>query len=791
MPTEQFELQPTENYDDSNESSVDIMELCLALVKAEKEEAVVKILEDYGYWNSADDWKNFGDNENNWATIGNQSSGADYALVEKIINSIDHVLIGECKIRGLKVEGNESDDTPQSIQSAVDRFFNIREGRLTNIHPRQRTKLSENIKLIATGGRNTPCYIIADKGEGQTPQEMPDTLLSLNKSNKLKIHFVQGKFNMGGTGALRFCGKKSFQLILSKKNPRIPSDGDDPTLNQWGFTVVQKAPPPEGSKSSVFKYLAPKGKILSFEADQLPILPGVYPEAYSSPMEYGTFTKLYNYELKRGYNSPIYFNLYYRLSLLISNIALPVRLYERRDGHTGHSYEKTLAGLSVRLDDDPRGNLELSFPVQLPPIHGQKIKGTGYAFKKGKMETYSKKEGIVFTVNGQSHGSINTSFFDKKDVGLSYISDSILIILDCSNIETQGREDLFMASRDRLNNDSSLKAEIEKELKTFLKEHGGLRALKNKRRQDATQGKIADNKTLEKTIEKLVKRSPSFSKLFIQGQRLPNPYPDKASEGDVLDLKKFPSYFKLAQQFPSDRPKPYPSNNKHFSVKYKTNAENDYFAREDDSGKFELFIDGVSYDNFVIHPWNGNATLTIYPSDNKWIVGHTLKIRALISDSSRPIPFQETFFVKISEPSRKPDNTPSGKRKKPTTKNGDGIDSDGYLDIPHPRPVKQDEWEKHGFNKECALKIHESPENGYEFFINVDNVHLLTEIKGRTKNDPKILETQYMYGMVLMGLSLLRDESEGKTYSHDDIAELAKRVSPCLLAIISLSELEE
>ena len=40
-------------------------------------------------------------------------------------------------------------------------------------------------------------------GEGQTPERMPDTFLSLTKSNKLRIPFVQGKFNMGGTGRLR------------------------------------------------------------------------------------------------------------------------------------------------------------------------------------------------------------------------------------------------------------------------------------------------------------------------------------------------------------------------------------------------------------------------------------------------------------------------------------------------------------------------------------------------------------------------------------------------------------
>ena len=41
--------------------------------------------------------------------------------------------------------------------------------------------------------------------------------------------------------------------------------------------------------------------------------------------------------------------------------------------------------------------------------------------------------------------------------------------------------------------------------------------------------------------------------------------------------------------------------------------------------------------------------------------------------------------------------------------------------------------EKYGFDKESALKVKDSGEEGYDFFVNMDNVYLLTEIKGNTK----------------------------------------------------------
>ena len=59
---------------------------------------------------------------------------------------------------------------------------------------------------MGTGGEKPdPNIGIVDRGEGQSPRRMPNTILSINKTNKLKVPFVQGKFNMGGTGALSKC----------------------------------------------------------------------------------------------------------------------------------------------------------------------------------------------------------------------------------------------------------------------------------------------------------------------------------------------------------------------------------------------------------------------------------------------------------------------------------------------------------------------------------------------------------------------------------------------------------
>src|SRR5260370_8158658 len=85
---------------------------------------------------------------------------------------------------------------------------------------------------------------MSDCGEGQTPERMPETLLSLNKSNKLRIPFVQGKFNMGGTGVLKFCGRHNLQLIVTRRNPAILNGKfNDTSDDHWAFTSVHPQDP--------------------------------------------------------------------------------------------------------------------------------------------------------------------------------------------------------------------------------------------------------------------------------------------------------------------------------------------------------------------------------------------------------------------------------------------------------------------------------------------------------------------------------------------------------------------
>lgn len=765
-------------------------ELCVKLAKAESEEEVIAILKKKGYWDNPLAWRYYGDQENNIGPIGGQQASADAALVEKIINSIDAMLMRECLRQGIDPKSKEA---PQTIFEASELFFDIKNGNLAYVSPKKRSEIAENILVVATGEKDKPCYSIIDKGEGQSPLLMPNTFLSLIKSNKISVNFVQGKYNQGGSGALRFCGENKLQLIISRRHPEL-IDPTDNTAENWGFTIVRREYPEGNVRSSCYKYLAPNGQIPMFFSENLPLIPGDYPNAYEKPLEWGSFIKLYNYKLEPALKSPIMLDLNYKLSTLLPNIPLPAKIIERRAGYRAHTYDAILSGLNVRLDEDRSENLEPGFPsTGSINIQANKIEFQIYAFKKDvKMERYRKKEGIIFTINGQSHGSIPKTFFGTKAVKMDYLVDSILVIADCTNVDLRTRENLFMTSRDRLEK-GELFVEIQNQFTEVIRNHPGLRELQSKRWQEATKDKLQDSKPLVEILEKVIKTSPVLSTILQKGIRITDPF-DTTTTGTDHEFKgkEFPTFFQLIKKFEKDTPKHCPINLR-YRVQFETDVRNDYFKRDISKGEHKLII-GTSSETktYILNLWNGIATLTVdLPPESKQ--GDDIEYRFEVTDETRMQPIKSSFFVHVDPPMERVPGG-NGKRKKSTGTGKGDRKKTGQLNYPNTILVYQNGWNQlNKFNKESALFVQKSPDDNYDFYINMDNLYLKTEIKGMRNIDPKLLEAQYEYGMVLIGMSLIRAfELESDEKSHEDdtplsekIAVITKAISPVLLPMIS------
>lgn len=764
-------------------------ELAITLARADREEEVIEVLKSEGAWGDSRSWEYYGGRENNFGEIGNQQSEPAAALVEKITNSVDAMLMAQVLSEGIDPEG---ENAPPNITTAQEEFFNIYSGNLANITAEERTTLAENIALVASGGKTSPSYSIIDKGEGQTPKQMPGTILSLGESNKLRIPFVQGKFNMGGTGALQFSGERNLQLVISKRHPEVAKYERDRTKDKWGFTLVRREDPKEGMKNSTFTYLAPDGEIPQFEAKSVPLWPGEHPQTYGKPLKWGTFLKLYDYDMT-GMKSIITFDLYNHLSLLLPKTALPFRLFERRD-YEGHSMESTLSGLSVRLEEDKRKNLVSGFPTfHKMNVLGQTLRTHVYAFREGAEENYKDHEGVLFTINGQTHGHFKDRFFGRNNVGMEYIKDSILVIVDCSELDGRIREDTFMNSRDRLRS-TEFRSNVERELEKVLNNHPGLKELREKRQRKMAREETKDSKPLEQALNNILKASPTFSSLFIEGERLSNPFnlEESSTSEEEYEGEFFPTYFKMIKNYGEENPKEWHINER-CRIQFTTDAENDYFGRDKEPGDFKLLLEGETYDNYSLNLWNGRATLNL-TAPTRADVGDNFLFKVVVDDVHHTEPFTEEFYAKI-EPER--EMPPGGPGDRKTSSSGDEEDEEepSQLALPDIYEVRKPNWDEHDFSRESALNpIYDG--SSYDFYINMDNVHLLTEKKHIDDAKAPILDSRYKYGMALLGLSLLRDgDKNQKTenpekYSTERVREIARQVSPVLLPMFNaLAEL--
>jgi hypothetical protein len=766
-------------------------DLCLALAYADTEAEIIQILKDEKYWDNPKHWKYFAGIENSFSIIGNQQALPESALVEKIINGIDACLMAECLRRQIDPQ---SEKAPRTIWQAVEEFYDIKGGFLYNLEARERATLAEaTVNVIASGSRALPCYSFVDFGEGQTANTMPLTLLSLVGSNKLRIPFVQGKFNMGGTGVFLFCGDRSMQVMITKRHPQVAvHEEEDDTRDDWCFTVVRREDPKEGQKHSVFTFLAPNGKIAKFKASSLPLFPDQHPEAFGREVEHCTFIKIVEYQIAR-YKTNITLDMYSRLNCLLPRLALPIRLWERRKGWGSgtHTFETTLSGLSVRLEEDKRGMLELSASSSFE-IDALSFPTTVYAFKKKEQaDRYRNEEGVIFVQNGQTQGHLTKDFFKRKKVGMLNIADLLLVEVDCDGIDGRSREKLFMNSRDRLRS-GQLKKDIEDQLEVLVNEHPGLREFRERRVREETKERLSQSKPLENVLQKIVRNNPTLAKLLGAGARITSPFKtESAIETDEFHGKKFPTYFDLKTGKSGHYIKDAYIGQR-FRVSFVTDAEDNYFKRDEDSGVLTVSCNGDKYSSGIVNLWKGTANLSLeLPADTQ--TGDVYDFEVAVSDPSRVIPFKNSFKLDVKGHAKIRDGG-KGRRKDPIKKGEGKEEKPTTLGIPDVIEAHVSDWDEYGFDGESGLALRQRNEQEYYFVVNVDNVYLKNEQKN-SRADPVLLQAQFKFGLSLAALAILngyekskpKDEPEenGKEENIDEeLSRMTKSLSPFILPIV-------
>ena len=510
---------------------------------------------------------------------------------------------------------------------------------------------------------------------------------------------------------------------------------------------------------------------------------------------YGTLVKLYEYQWS-GTHSHIVFSrggLLQRLELGLPEVALPIRVFECRPGYSGHegSFATNILGLASRLERDKGTNIEPGFPVgSILQIEGCEIKVKIFAFKPDKAPAYrTPRHGVVFAVNGQAHGAFSADFFRRKSVGMSYLADSLLVLVDCSAVAGRMREDLFVNSRDRLRL-SPLAHRIEVELEVLLRNDSTLKALRNSRREVELAEKLSDSKPLVKVLQDLIKKSPTLAMLFLQGVKLSSPFPPGGGTGEgtggVFHGKTYPTFFRFKRVNPGETLIRDAHRGSRVRLAIETDAADDYFLRELDPGTSRLLAlhedDGwseVTTDWIMSNPKSGSASFTIIDLPDDVVDGDELNFRLETTDPSQIEAFANEFVLLVQPP---PDSSTGGRTGSSAVRNAGTGQSGGTstLELPKVVEVTEELWAQHGFSELTALKIINAGQTEgnaedmdvgatdvYDFFVNVDN-KFLRIIQKESKQDPKLLKAKFVYSLVLIGLALILD---ARTMRLDDREE--------------------
>ncbi len=751
-------------------------DLFYKLLRAEHEADVDAILLEQGY--SDDDesiWSPFGGVENNFSTVGNQQADATGALVDKLINSIDAILMAQCFSNNVSPESTQA---PQSMGEAVERFFGVREGRQDSIDARQRTALAEefDLRLVAVGDKESPCYLLTDRGEGQTPAMFPKTFLSLNESNKMRIPFVQGKFNAGGTGVLQFCGTKNYQLIASKRHPQAPVESDDITGGLWGFTLVRRLLPAKGRRSSMYVYLAPQGKVFTFDAAAIRVLPGQEspnraPAPYDRPLEYGTCVKLYNYRWRP--KSTATTEARYELERYLHAPCLPFRVTETR-AYRANYYSTTISGVwaTVVSDDRAKPKVEEGFPAT-GEINIDRIGSLPYRIVVfgENVNTRHVPHGVFFTLNGQRHGSLSNDF-TRSRLKFDYLSRHLLVSVDCTQMEESTREDFFMASRDRIRQNEAY-AEVVSQLEDELRIHPGLKALNASRRKSEIDKALENERSSVEALQRLLRSDPGLAGLFSSGAQLVT----STGPGEPPPFKgrRFPTYFRLSKEPKGGLARDCPID-RWIRVEYETDAENDYFRRPDSPGT-------ITFDSPGVRPqwklWNGRLLATFRPTPEA-CVGDQSQVRVVVTDVENEMrggPFETRFELLMTKPLNGEGGSGENEeeemeRKTPGDRGGAPI-----LAVPNIVEVTKDKWDSMAppFSRFDSMRVRQDGNGGFDFYVNLDNSFLLTELSRSGTTEKELLRYWFKYGLVLCGLGMLQqfranDSSNGAGNSETDDA---------------------
>ncbi len=635
-----------------NEKSV-----CLDLLRAESESSVQEILDSVDEMADSNNWAAIDARDSNFNVITNQASTGGKAATELITNMVDAILVKLALQKG--IDPKDRVNAPKNMYEAVDLLVtNLRGGKLVNADKVWLKKFSsQNLIIGITGSRDStrvsndwPCYTFVDNGEGQHSKDFVNTFLSLSARNKSDIPFVQGKYNMGSSGVLAYCGKNWFKLIISRRY-----DATGP----WGWTIIRRRP---GRGVPVAEYFHLSGEIPTFEMNLLYPLCNSTGEEYSDVgIKTGTVVKLYDYRVGEKFKS--FQGAREAFNENLSETILPFRLMDFRWPPSKSRGGDRALGIDVRpfygmeyllrrIDNEKDEDLETAEKIQVATIDDPelgRIDITAIPF-------YSRSDGqdplpkwlkpnrsnfrVFHVVNGQVQYKQTRGYL--SNCGYSGIKDRVVILVDSSSLTEEVHFNLWKGDRENIIQNATGERYLAVTKETIKQSPSlddwkqqvakeDLKRIANKDTNDLFQKLVQSDRDL---IDLLDRRNPTLN--------VPDPIKDKHDFKGKYD----PTYVEFIRNYETD-PLELPLN-KPRAIKATTDAANDFFTRVENKGRLSISRIRIREQFAVRHILhNGQLTVFFEIVDSDINSGNVYEFELGMDSDSMPIPITHPMRIKV------------------------------------------------------------------------------------------------------------------------------------------------
>ncbi|MFB9807615.1 hypothetical protein ACFFQF_21420 [Haladaptatus pallidirubidus] len=565
-------------------------------------------------------WKPLGGIDNNYGIVENQQADPMAALTELIVNSIDAILL---KNYHEHVGDEYTVDEFETLDTAAD----------TLIDPN-----NEEIRLAADGTREKSLSLtLSDTGCGQPPERFEETFLGFLQPGKTKQQygFLQGKYGMGSSGVLPFCGERGYKLVLS-------AGVDHP--EEWSWTLVRK-----NRAKDRYEYLTIDGDVPTFAGTV-------------NGRDNGSIVKLFDFNVEAKTRFTTSFR--YRLERYLLDTPVPLTLTDTRaDGQpdvtttnglfaTLEQYDELVASdqtIAYNFEDTTLNTRDVRIILfeDDATLEGVEADG-GFTHERGYDPVTAKNrhfvggekhrdQAIFFVINGQTHGDQGRTFIRNR-CNLPHVARDVLVFVDFSTLDDSSVVDLFPASRDRLRNSPSART-LKRELESLLETNDVLVDEERRRRQQLPTDDA--DELVEDVLMTILERNPALQRYFATGDRLERPIVHDANSG-VDSRDRYPSRLELIETYhgPDDYvvwnpdqstsaadtadesnvetdavfeyEKEMPSN-AYARQRFVLDAPNDYLTRSGDPGSIYVTPSDVVKSVRVL---NGILAITLKPTEN-------------------------------------------------------------------------------------------------------------------------------------------------------------------------------